>query len=209
MQVELAATLGVPIFAGPPPVHSAFANRWTARNMFATAGVASPPGFPIAAKPVNGEINPDAQLARQSGASGSPGNGNSTDVNNTLGHAHCAACHPVKPAPFLAEYEPSEQNRLPMEDDHDAVNSTASASLYSVDSSSDHQVASRPRHDLASASCRVSTAEPDGCAIVPATTSLRPSNQRSTAATCETAIAEVCARCAGCFWCPSTLNAAV
>ena len=199
MQVELAAALGLPMFAGPPPVHSALSNRWTASNIFATAGIASPPGVPIAAKPKDFELNFDGQLPSQSRASGSPGNDNLSDVNNTIGHAHCAACHPVKPVPFLAEYEPSEKTRLPREDEHGAVNSAASAGLHSADSSSDQYVASRPQHDLDSASCNVSTAETDHHAVVSAASSLGPSDRRATADTCEAVIAEVCACYAGCL----------
>lgn len=193
MQVELAAALGVPIFAGPPPVHSALSNRWTARNIFATAGIASPPGVPIAAKQMDAEFILDAQLSPQSGASGSPGN--LSDVNNTSGHGRCAACHPPESVPFLAEYGPSEQTRLPGKDKDGAVNSPASAALHSAESSSEQHAANSPQYDLASASCRESAAEIDGVAIVPTTSSWRPSNCRSTAATCEAVIAEVCACC--------------
>ncbi|KAK9840148.1 hypothetical protein WJX74_004172 [Apatococcus lobatus] len=47
-EVELAAALGLPCFSGPPAVHSALCNRFFARSIFTTAGVASPPGVQIA-----------------------------------------------------------------------------------------------------------------------------------------------------------------
>ncbi len=97
MQVELAATLGLSVLAGSPDVHMALTDRTTAKSIFMTAGVGSPPFVPIIAA---SSRSPQAQADHLQLVEGSLNERRASDrgcpMPGAAGHTHCAACHPAE-----------------------------------------------------------------------------------------------------------------
>ena len=203
LQVELAAALSLPVLAGPPAVHSALSNRWTARSIFTTAGVESPPGVAIMADLASAGSHMDVRLPAPSGPSDLHGPDQLSSLPITAGHAHCSACHPSKPAPFLAEYDKSEEIWTPVaaESQH-AVECRASDEAATAEAGLDQQAASTAQQDPGAASGHVLTTESGGLAAVAATSSLlvQPGRdvQRASMSNYEGIIAEVRVSCNGC-----------
>ena len=203
LQVELAAALSLPMLAGPPAVHSALNNRWTAKSIFTTAGVESPPGFAIVAELASAGSHMDTQLPAPSGPSDLHELEQLSSLPGTAGHAHCSACHPSKPAPFLAEYEKSEEMWTPVaaESQH-AVESRAPDEAATGQAALKHQAASTTQQEPVAASGRVLTTEPGGLAAVAAASSplVQPGQdvQRVSMSNHEGVIAAVRASCNAC-----------